>query len=72
VSRYLIRHCSGPAHFDGQKFQDKEDEEGGGDHGSVAGPGAFGEKAPGVSLVTAVLADYLTNFLILLHFCFKS
>ncbi len=60
-----------PIHFEGQLFQDKE-EVGHGDDGAEAGGGSFGEKAPGASFVTAALADFLMDFLKVLHFSFAS
>jgi len=65
---FLIWYCSGRIHFEGQKFQDEEDEDCGGECGSVAGPCGFGEKAPGASFVMAAFAVFITDFLILLHF----
>ncbi len=61
----------GPIYFEGQKFQDKE-HEGRGDDGVEAGGGCFGEKAPGASFVMAALADFCTDFLIVLDFSFMS
>ncbi len=61
----------GPIHFEGQKFQDEEEVRQG-EEGAEAGDCCFGEKAPGVSFVMAALADFLTDFLIALHFSFAS
>ena len=52
-------------------FQDEEDVVRG-DEGAEAGGGCFGEKAPGASVVRTALADFLTDFLIALHFPFAS
>jgi hypothetical protein len=60
-----------PIYFEGQNFQDEEDE-GCGDDGAVVGLGCFGEKVPGASFVTAALADFRTDFRIVLHFCVSS
>jgi hypothetical protein len=61
----------GPVHFEGQNFHDEEDVVLG-DEGAVAGQAGFGEKALSASFVTAALADFLTDFLIVLHFCLIS
>ncbi len=57
----------GPIHFEGQNVQEEE-EEGHGEAGAEAGDCCFGEKAPGASFVTVAFADFLTDFLICLHF----
>ncbi len=61
----------GSIYFEGQKFQDEEDE-GRGDDDVEAGGGCFGEKALGASFVTAALADFCTDFFIVLDFSFMS
>jgi hypothetical protein len=58
-------------HFEDQNFQDEE-EVVGGDESAVAEVEGFGEKAPGASLVTAALADFLTDLHINLHFALNS
>jgi hypothetical protein len=61
----------GPIHFEGQKYQDEE-EVGHVEDGVEAVGCCFGKKAPGESFVMATLADFLTDFLIALHFSFAS
>jgi hypothetical protein len=66
-----VRNCSNLLYFEGQKFQEEADD-GCGDVGVEAGGECFGEKAPRANFVMAALADFLTDFLMDLHFSLMS
>jgi len=61
----------GPIYFEVLNVQEEEDE-GRREAGAEAGGCCFGEKAPGAIFVMVAFMDFLTDFLICLHFCFTS